>query len=101
MTPLSTVLVLRLPTWRLLAPSTTLPEPSIEPAVVPPVVRVEMYRVPGFATPPSLVRMKRALPPDAWSWIATKELLLSTEMVALPAVLLLKKFTNEPVNPVG
>jgi hypothetical protein len=74
------------PTVRLLAPRKTLPVPSssIDPAVVPPVVRPEM------SSPPEALKMKRAVPPLALSLMVVVPTPVLV-MVALPAVLELKK----------
>jgi len=73
------------PTARFFELRKTLPAPSIEPAVVPPVVSPEM------SSWPVPFKMNRAVPPLALSAIKLPPPLLVV-MVALPAVLVSRKF---------
>ena len=83
-TPLTSVERSFEPTSRFLAPSTQLPAPSIEPAVVPPEVS------PEISSAPPLCVMKVASPPLA---VSTMEVVppFVVVMVASPTVVLLTK----------
>ena len=78
-TPENVVLRLLSPTVSALPPRKTVPAPSIEPAVMPPVVSPDISSV--AVTP---LRMKRAVPPEALSVNCTS-LSVFVVMVALPA----------------
>jgi hypothetical protein len=85
-----------LPTVSCFEPSSKVPTPSIEPAVIPPVNRVEISN-----TPPALT-MKRAFPPVTLLVrpVTPPELVIK---MALPAVLALTKnrFAALPTIKVG
>ena len=95
-TPLTVVERLLLPTVSCFEPSSKVPAPSIEPAVIPPADKADMSN-----TPPPLA-MKRAFPPVALSVkpVIPPELVI---MVALAAVLELTKnrFAKLPMVKVG